>query len=497
MNALYLFFIKDFSYVFPEIFLLVAILTFLLFGVFYTPKLIEERSPYVILVLTNISLLVFLILLILLLLQFDGINLIFGARFLITNYVVLMKIFLIIFLFLFFTMSINYFERDIIKSYEFIVILLLSVLGMLVMLNAYDFMTMYLALELQTICFYILAAYKTHSNSSTEAGIKYFVLGSFSSGLLLFGISLIYGFSGTTNFQDLSYIFFADNADSAGILVLGMLFVLVGLLFKLGAAPFHVWLPDVYDGSPTIVTGFFASMTKLPALFLFVTTLYVVFYSLVGYWHFLLLLVAGVSLFIGSLGALYQNKVKRLMAYSGISHMGFLLLSLSAGSLQGLQAMTVYIFVYLLLTINFFAIIFAVRKYAVYNKLKTLGDFRPLFKTNPFLAIVLSLNLFSYAGIPPLAGFFGKFYVLSVATTAQNYFIVALAILFSTVSSVYYIRLIKIMFFEKIEKWSLYIPLGVATTLVLGLTTTLNLFFCVYASPLMLIVQNTIYTSFF
>lgn len=492
-----LFFSEEVQYLFPEIYLVIVVLFFLMFGVFYTPKGLDQKSPYIINCFLKISLLVLLILFILLVLQLGNFsNFLLFSRIVINDYTIVMKLVLVLFFISFIFMSLSYFRGDTIKTYEIVLLFLLSLLGMFVMLNSYDFTIMYLSLELQTICFYILAAYKTQSNSSTEAGIKYFVLGSFSSGLLLFGISLIYGFTGTTNFQDLSYLLVGLSNLDIGALILGILFILVGLLFKLGAAPFHVWLPDVYEGSPTVVTAFFASIAKIPAMILFITVIYFVFYSFVGYWHVVVLVCAIISMFIGGLGALYQNKIKRLVAYSSISHMGFLLLGISSGTLQGLQATSVYLFIYLLLTINFFSIIFGVRKYVSVFKIKTLDDFRLLFKSNPIIAIILSLNLFSYAGIPPLAGFFGKFYVLSVSTNVGMYFVVFFAIVFSIISSVYYIRLVKLMFFEKSERWSLYRTFSYGAALVLGYTTVFNIFFFFYASPLVLIMQNSVFSMF-
>lgn len=487
-----IFYLQDLQYFFPEFYVTVTILFFILFGVFLTPSY-KESSPYVISILLKISVLVLVILLLLLFLQYGETGILLYSRFLINDYITLMKIFLTLFLICFVLMGLTYFYFDSIKSYEFILLLFLSFLGMLIMTSAFDFMIMYLGLELQTICFYILAAYKTNSNSSTEAGIKYFVLGSFSSGLLLFGITIIYGFTGTTNFQDLSYILMDLNTFDLGALVLGLLFILVGVLFKLGSAPFHVWLPDVYEGSPMIVTAFFASITKIPAVVLFINLLYLVFYSFAEYSHILVVFCAVISLLVGGFGALYQTKIKRLVAYSSISHMGFLLLGLSSMTLQGLQATSIYLFIYLLLTINFFSVIIGVRKQVDFSKLKTLDDFRPLFKSNPVTAVVLSLNLFSYAGIPPLAGFLGKFYVLTSATNAGLYFVVFLAIVFSTVSSVYYIRLIKIMFFEKIEKWSIYLPFSFGVSVICGYTTMFNIFLFIYVAPLVLIIQNSIY----
>jgi NADH-quinone oxidoreductase subunit N len=491
----YLFYFKDLEYIFPEIYIVITILLYLLFGVLCVNG-DSNKNPYIISILFKVSLPIFFILALIVFVQYNESSIILYSRILINNYVILMKLFLIIFMWLFILMSLNYFKFDSIKSYEFLLLVFLSILGMFVMISSFDFTIMYLALELQTICFYVLAAYKTQSNLSTEAGIKYFVLGSFSSGLLLFGISLIYGFTGTTNFQDLSYLLYNLNNISIGALILGFLFIIVGLLFKLGAAPFHIWLPDVYDGSPTIVTGFFSSITKIPVFILFVNFIYVVFYSFNEYSHIFILLCAVCSLFIGGLGALYQNKVKRLIAYSSISHMGFMLLGIATGSLQGLQAVSIYLIVYLLLTLNFFSILFGVRKFIDGGKIKTLQDFRPLFKSNPIIGVVLSLNLFSYAGIPPLAGFFGKFYVLSVSLNTGVYFIIFLAVLFSIISSVYYIRLIKLMFFEKSEKWALYRPFATGVSLVLGYTTVLNLFFFVYVAPLIVIIQNSIYMSF-
>jgi NADH:ubiquinone oxidoreductase subunit 2 (subunit N) len=374
-------------------------------------------------------------------------------------------------------MSLQYFKQETVNTFESIVLILLSTCSMLFMISAYDLIAIYLAIELQSLCFYVIAASKRTSEFSTEAGLKYFVLGAFSSGILLFGCSMIYGFTGVTNLEELAKIFTGVEAGrlditvnpswilvgdeqpigSAGSIVssysvisdaasrLGILFVAVGFLFKLTAVPFHMWAPDVYEGSPTYVTAFFSIAPKIA---IFANMLRVFIYSFYDpTWQQLFVLCSIASMTLGAIAGLAQNKVKRLLAYSSIGHVGYLLIGLACGTVEGIQSLLIGILIYVFMTINAFAVVLALRQ----NRqapLKYISDFSGLAKTNPILALTLSITMFSYAGIPPLAGFCSKFYLFFAALGCGAYLLALVGIITSVISCFYYIRFVKVMYFD-------------------------------------------------
>jgi NADH:ubiquinone oxidoreductase subunit 2 (subunit N) len=374
-------------------------------------------------------------------------------------------------------MSLQYFKQETVNTFESIVLILLSTCSMLFMISAYDLIAIYLAIELQSLCFYVIAASKRTSEFSTEAGLKYFVLGAFSSGILLFGCSMIYGFTGVTNLEELAKIFTGVEAGrlditvnpswilvgdeqpigSAGSMVssysvisdaasrLGILFVAVGFLFKLTAVPFHMWAPDVYEGSPTYVTAFFSIAPKIA---IFANMLRVFIYSFYDpTWQQLFVLCSIASMTLGAIAGLAQNKVKRLLAYSSIGHVGYLLIGLACGTVEGIQSLLIGILIYVFMTINAFAVVLALRQ----NRqapLKYISDFSGLAKTNPILAVTLSITMFSYAGIPPLAGFCSKFYLFFAALGCGAYLLALVGIITSVISCFYYIRFVKVMYFD-------------------------------------------------
>jgi NADH-quinone oxidoreductase subunit N len=332
---------------------------------------------------------------------------------------------------------------------------------MLCLVSTYDLLSLYLSVELMSLSFYILAAYKRNSEFSGEAGLKYFILGAFSSGLLLFGSSILYGFTGMTNFEDIAKLLsglgsISDPISYNGI-VIGILFVSIALLFKVAAAPFHMWSPDVYEGSPTPVTAFFSSVPKVALLALFIRLFFYTFYNFIPIWQDLLLISAMISMVWGSIAALSQKRIKRLMAYSGRVNIGYMLIGIASGTTIGLTHLLVYLFIYVIMTIGFFSFILGTQNHKTKALNVYLLDLTNLGKTNVVLGLTVSLILFSMIGLPPLAGFFGKMYLFFAAMNSKLYAVGILGVLSSVVAAFYYIRLIKLMFFEMSSKnYTLY-----------------------------------------
>lgn len=365
------------------------------------------------------------------------------------------KIFILVVFSVILAASYNWMKYSSLKNFEMIMLFLLSIFGSFLMISSYDFFMLYLAIELQSLCFYILAALRTQSIFSVEAGIKYFILGSFSSGLLLFGISFVYGFAGMLNFSELALLLVPYNLNlvvSDGI-IMGIVFITIALLFKLGAVPFHMWLPDVYEGSPSIVTMFFITIPKISLIFVYIKLYHNLLGNLEIYWSWIFLICGLLSLFLGSFAALYQYKLKRLIAYSTISHVGFLLIGLSLNSFLGYLAVLFYLIVYVFIVLGFFLSIVLTRYSSDFTLLKTLDELRFLFNFNAFFVFLFSLVVFSNAGIPPLVGFFSKLFIMASLVQAKMYAILFFIILISVVSTVYYIRLIHMLFFSLSSKF--------------------------------------------
>lgn len=329
-------------------------------------------------------------------------------------------------------------------QFEYPVLILLACLGMMLMVSAHDMLALYMGLELQSLALYVLAAFQRDNARSSEAGLKYFVLGGLSSGLLLFGISLIYGMTGTTNFTALN-LFFSKGLQS-GEAYTALVFVVAALGFKIAAAPFHMWAPDVYEGAPTPVTSFFAVAPKIAALALLTRVLYQPLFGVGHEWQQLLTFLAIASMLIGGFAAIVQTNIKRLMAYSAIAHVGYALAGIAAGTPAGAQAVLVYLAIYFLNTLGIFAVILAMRRDGA--MIETIADLAGLSRQRPVLAGALTLLLFSLGGVPPLAGFYGKFYVFFAAWQAELYPLVIIGLLTSAVAIFYYLRLIVLMYFD-------------------------------------------------
>ena len=342
-------------------------------------------------------------------------------------------------------LSFDYNKRQDIARFEYPILVLFAVVGMLVMVSAGDLMTLYMGLELQSLSLYICAALARDELRSTEAGLKYFVLGALASGLLLYGISLVYGFGGTTNFVALATELTGAPAAGYGT-VIGIVFVLVGLAFKLSAAPFHMWTPDVYEGAPTPVTALFGTAPKVAAICLLLSVMLGPFGHLLSQWQMLVQILAVVSMLLGSLAAIGQTNIKRLMAYSSIGHMGYALIGLAAGTEAGVQGVLVYIAIYVVMSFGSFACIIAMRRQGL--QLEKISDLAGLSAEKPGFALALAVLMWSMAGIPPLSGFFAKLYVFSAAINAGLVPLAVIGVLTSVIGAFYYLRVIKVMYFD-------------------------------------------------
>src|SRR5437868_10267702 len=362
------------------------------------------------------------------------------------------------------------------RIFEYAILVLLSTLGMMVLISAGDLIALYLGLELMSLALYVVAASNRDNAKSTEAGLKYFVLGALSSGMLLYGASLVYGFTGTVSFAGVAA---AVKTGSVGV-VFGLVFLLAGLCFKISAVPFHMWTPDVYEGAPTPVTAFFASAPKVAALAVFTRVTLTAFPGILLQWQQIVVFVAIASMALGSFAAIGQTNIKRLMAYSSIGHMGFALVGLAAGTAEGAQGVLIYVAIYVSMTLGTFAIILAMKRKG--QAVESLSDFAGLSQTNPTLAFFMAMLLFSLAGVPPLAGFFAKYYVFVAAIKSGLFTLAVIGVLASVVGAYYYLYIIKLMYFD--EPTGAVEPARPELRLVLAVAGLFNILYVVYPAPL-------------
>lgn len=332
------------------------------------------------------------------------------------------------------------------RPFEYVVLVLFSVFGMMLMVSANDLISLYMGLEAASLALYVLASFDRDHPKSAESGLKYFILGALASGMMLFGMSLVYGFSGTTSFEQLASLLAASNGAVTKGLMLGMVLMIVGFCFKLSAVPFHMWAPDVYEGAPTPVTAFFATAPKIAAAALFGRVLLQPFGDLTDAWQPIVMFVSMASMLGGALGAMRQTNIKRLLAYSSISHAGFVLMGLCAASVSGVQAMLVYLSLYVLMSAGAFGCVLMMRRRG--EAVEAISDLSGLSQTRPGMALALAICLFSMAGIPPLAGFFGKFYVILAAFEGGLYMLAVVGVIASVVGCYYYLRVVKVMYFD-------------------------------------------------
>jgi NADH-quinone oxidoreductase subunit N len=378
-------------------------------------------------------------------------------------------------------LSLHFIGREEMGQFEFPVLLLFATLGMLMMVSANDLISLYMGLELQSLSLYVVAAFRRDSLRSSEAGLKYFVLGALSSGMLLYGASMLYGFTGQTGFEGLA-TFFEDGQPASLGVILGLVFLLAGLCFKVSAVPFHMWTPDVYEGAPTAVTAFFAAAPKIAAMALLMRVLLGPFGDLLAQWQQIIWAVSVASMVLGAFAAIGQTNIKRLMAYSSIGNIGFALVGLASGTAQGAESVMIYMAIYLVMTVGTFACILSMRQKG--RLLEGIDDLRGLAKTHPMMALALAVFMFSMAGIPPLAGFFGKLYVFLAAVEAGLYVLAVIGVLSSVVGAYYYLRIVKIMYFDEAEE-KFDRPLSREVGLVLTVAGILIALFVILPGPLL------------
>jgi NADH-quinone oxidoreductase subunit N len=373
-------------------------------------------------------------------------------------------------------MSLDYVRRERQERFEYSVLILLSTLGMLMLISAADLIALYLGLELMSLPLYVVAASHRDVLRSTEAGLKYFVLGALSSGMLLYGASLVYGFTGTVSFAGI-----AQAAGQGGVgLIFGIVFLFAGFCFKVSAVPFHMWTPDVYQGAPTPVTAFFASAPKVAGIAMFVRTAVMAFPGITSEWQQIVVFVSIASMALGSFAAIGQRSIKRLMAYSSIGHMGFALIGLAAGTAEGIQGVLVYMAIYVTMTLGVFAVILSMRRST--GMVESIDQLAGLSRTHPATAFFLAMLLFSMAGVPPLAGFFGKFYVFLAAIKAGLYVLAVIGVLASVVGAYYYLSIVKVMYFD--EPAERFYDMPYELRVVLAVCGLFNVLFFVYPGPL-------------
>ena len=456
--------------VLPEIFISLSVMFLLILGVF------KKNSSQLTFNLTLVTILVAIIFTVNETFSVNRITL-FNESIVIDRMASLMKIITLIGAFLVLGISSSYLKSFKIFKIEYPILILSSVIGMMIMISSNDLMVFYMGLELQSLALYVLATFNRDQLKSSEAGLKYFVLSALSSGLLLYGCSLIYGFSGSTNFD----IIANQLTSNEYALTFGIVFILVGLAFKISAVPFHMWAPDVYEGSPTTVTLFFTMVPKIAALTVFIRFLYVPFLNLVDQWQIIIIFLSIASMLFGAIAAIGQTNLKRLIAYSSIGHIGYILAGLAAVSNDGIQSSIVYIIIYLIMNLGLFCCLLMMKRNNEYYE--DISDLSGLSKNHPLLSLSFLIILFSLAGIPPLAGFFAKFYIFKSVIEQSMYFLAIVGLLSTVVAAFYYLRIIKIIYFdpekEKYDKdhspWLKYL---------LTLSTILTLLYFFFPSQL-------------
>ena len=463
-------------YILPELFLSITIMFLLMLGVFI------KKSFKLVNLLTILSL-IFAIALVLN--QPNEIIKIFNGSYIIDKLSIFMKVLTLLFCVFVLLLSKDYIKNNSIDKIEYPIIILASTLGMILMISSYDLIVFYLGLELQSLCLYILASFKRDDERSTEAGLKYFVLSALASGLLLYGCSLIYGFTGSTNFEIISENLREANTGA----VFGMVFIIVGLAFKVSAVPFHMWTPDVYEGSPTSVTSFFALVPKIAALTVFIRFMYVPFINVISHWQTIIIFLSIASMILGAVAAIGQSNIKRLMAYSSIGHMGYALAGLAPGTNAGIHSTIIYLTIYLVMNLGAFGCIFMMKRENVFYE--KINDLSGLSKNHPMLALGFLIILFSLAGMPPLAGFFAKFYIFMAVIEAKMYTLAIIGLVTTVVSAFYYLRIIKVIYFDKpIEPFEENYDWGLKASLVLS--SILILIYFIYPSILTEVVSSIV-----
>ncbi|NQV83325.1 MAG: NADH-quinone oxidoreductase subunit NuoN [Rhodospirillales bacterium] len=466
----------------PELFIAIIIMALMMLGVFHKTGGNEDvKASRLISLLGVISLL----LAILLVSALSGGRLVtFANMFVSDTYAVFCKVLVLTGSALAIVLSFRFQERHDMARFEYPILILFATLGMMMMISANDLISLYVGLELQSLSLYVIAAFQRDDTRSTEAGLKYFVLGAVASGMLLYGASLIYGFTGTTNFDQLGALFNGHGGTSEvsiGV-IFGIVFILAGLAFKVSAVPFHMWTPDVYEGAPTPVTAFFSVAPKIAALALFIRVMVGPFGGLVEQWQQIVIFISIASMALGAFAAINQRNIKRLMAYSSIGHVGYALIGLAVGGEAGVRSVLIYLAIYLFMNIGVFACILCMRRDG--SMVEGIDDLAGMSKSHPMLALALAIFMFSMAGIPPFAGFFGKLYIFLGAIQAELYGLAVLGVLTSVVGAFYYLRIVQIVYFEEADE-PLDKPSDPELVFVIAATGVFIAFFFAYPTPVL------------
>jgi NADH-quinone oxidoreductase subunit N len=465
----------------PEIFLAVVAMALLLLGVFQKPGAMEEtKSARLVSYLSIIALALTVLLVVA---PPAGRVLVFGGMFVVDSFSTYAKVLVLIASAFSIVISRNYLEGQGIARFEYPVLIVLATLGMMMMISANDLISLYLGLELQSLSLYVVAAFQRDDTRSSEAGLKYFVLGALASGMLLYGSSLVYGFAGTTGFDALAAQFrgAAPAVPPVG-LVVGIVFIVAGLAFKIAAAPFHMWTPDVYEGAPTSVTAFFSLAPKVAAFAMFVRIMMGPFGDMIAQWQQIVVFLSIASMVLSAFAAINQRNIKRLMAYSSIGHVGYALIGLAVGDESGIRGVLIYLAIYVFMNLGTFACILSMRRGG--RMVEGIDDLAGLSRSHPMMALALAIFMFSMSGIPPLAGFFAKLYIFLAAIQAELYALAVIGVLSSVVAAFYYMRIVKVMYFDELAE-PLDKPLDTGIAAVLGLTGIVILFFFAYPGPLL------------
>jgi NADH-quinone oxidoreductase subunit N len=457
----------------PEIFLAVSAMALLLLGAF-------QHAAYATREITWLSVLVLAITAVLVAASGFERQVTFYGMFFTDGFAVFMKILVLIGSLLSIILAMRFNEKEQIARFEYPVLVLLATVGMMVMISANDLISLYLGLELQNLALYVIASFQRDSERSTEAGLKYFVLGALSSGMLLYGASMVYGFAGSTNFDTLAHSLDTSDGYSIG-LVIGIVFIAVGLAFKVSAVPFHMWTPDVYEGAPTPATAFFSVAPKIAAMALFIRVMTYPFGHLDDQWRQIIWVIAVGSMLLGAFAAINQRNIKRLMAYSSIGHVGYMLIGLAATSETGVRGILIYLAIYLFMNVGTFAVILCMRRQG--RAVEGIDDLAGLSRTHPGLALALAIFMFSMAGIPPLGGFFAKFYIFMSAINSGLYSLSVIGVVTSVVAAYYYLRIVKIMYFDE-PAAAFDTPIGGEMQGLLAFTAIAILLFAVFLSPI-------------
>lgn len=481
----------DILFLIPEIFFIFSIIVILIYSIFISTKyiLLDNKmynTPIITSIITNLTIYIACILIILYFQNITTFQILFNGQFVITYYTQIGKIIILIITTLCLLTFANYLKTNQINNYEYLILIQISLLSICLLLNTNDLLHYYIIIELQSLCFYTITALKKNNIYSSEAGLKYFILGSIISGLLLFGIALLYGITGLTNLKELSIFLLTTTTSSNKLIIFSFILIYISLLFKLTLAPFHIWAPDVYEGTPSIITLFFNSVPKFSLLLIFIKFLNIVFFNFITIWQILLSLTILLSLIIATFNTFKQYKIKRFLIFSSMTHIGYIIFGITTGTIEGIQSVFVYFVIYIISILNIWSI------YIFFNnKIKYLSDLTSLYSYNKTLGFSFIVTLFSMAGVPPMAGFLAKFYSFFVCIENNFYLLAICGILLSIICTFYYIRFLKIIYFEKTSHFLLINhQLNKSTALVISLTSILLIYLFINPSSIFIIAHK-------